>query len=184
MGEYIEDEEKVSYSGDGSYVVFTRLPSDYISISSGDFVMELYNVQEAHNHTITADAPVPATKTQDGQSMTLRCQRCGEVFTAGQTISHKKTLFLPKKLKTIPNEAFMGSAAQQITIPTGVTSIGSRAFANCKKLLVVVIPYTVETIADDAFEGCENVAFVCSGGGDYRKLSYYAEEFGFAFFRE
>ena len=46
-------------------------------------------------------------------------------------------------------------ACQAVIIPDGCTSIGSRAFADCKNLLYVRIPASVTYIAGDAFEGCE-----------------------------
>lgn len=52
---------------------------------------------------------------------------------------------------------------QQITgiyIPTGITEIESRAFVDCMRLSVVIIPETVTKIADDAFGGKKNVRIV------------------------
>ena len=37
------------------------------------------------------------------------------------------------------------------------TTIGSKAFANCRNLIYVRIPSSVTTIASDAFSGCPNV---------------------------
>ena len=63
-------------------------------------------------------------------------------------------LKLPAGLTTIDDEAFMGLACEGILIPDGCTSIGSKAFANCSKLVYVRIPAGVEDIAGDAFDGC------------------------------
>lgn len=65
-----------------------------------------------------------------------------------------KTLMLPKDLTVIDEEAFAGADCEAIVIPSGCTSIGKNAFANCKKLKYVRIPESVGTIASDAFEGC------------------------------
>lgn len=42
-----------------------------------------------------------------------------------------------------------------VTIPSGYTTIESRAFQNQKALYQIVIPASVKTIADDAFYGCD-----------------------------
>ena len=46
---------------------------------------------------------------------------------------------------------------QQVNIPEGVTAIGKRAFADCTLLRLVIIPNSVQTLADDAFSGCHPV---------------------------
>ena len=38
--------------------------------------------------------------------------------------------------------------------PSGLRSIGSRAFANCSRLWNIRIPSDVQSIAEDAFDGC------------------------------
>lgn len=43
-----------------------------------------------------------------------------------------------------------------------VTAVGSRAFADCKELTKVRIPYTVRHVADDAFVGCDSLEDVDS----------------------
>ena len=41
-----------------------------------------------------------------------------------------------------------------VTIPSGYTTIGSKAFQNQKELYQIVIPASVKNIAEDAFYGC------------------------------
>ena len=57
----------------------------------------------------------------------------------------------------------MGVDAQQITLPSGLRAIGSRAFAGCGSLLIAVFPASVDSIADDAFDGSD-VAVICPDG--------------------
>ena len=71
--------------------------------------------------------------------------------------------YLPASLGTIGGEALAGISARTVVIPSGATSIGARAFADCSELKYVEIPDSVTSIADDAFEG-STVTFICSAG--------------------
>ena len=63
------------------------------------------------------------------------------------------TLTLPDGLREIEAEAFYGDTAlDEVVIPYGVTSIGSRAFAY-SSVRQIVIPATVTELAEDAFVG-------------------------------
>ena len=98
----------------------------------------------------------PATRESDGMTRFEYCSGCGEMLTEGTVIPHERAMFLPAAIREIADEAFVGSRAMQVTLPEGAQSIGSRAFADCDELLLVVIPSTVTYIADDAFEGSPN----------------------------
>lgn len=65
----------------------------------------------------------------------------------------KTKLRLPAGTKEIEAGAFEGIATQMVVIPGGCTTIGSRAFANCRHLEIVEIPGSVTQIASDAFSG-------------------------------
>ena len=47
-----------------------------------------------------------------------------------------------------------GELVTNLTIPEGVTSIGSYAFYNCDSIIQITIPNSIETIGEDAFYGC------------------------------
>ncbi len=42
-------------------------------------------------------------------------------------------------------------------IPEGCLSIGDRAFANCKNLVYIHLPSTLNSIAENAFDGSSHV---------------------------
>lgn len=48
----------------------------------------------------------------------------------------------------------------KVTIPSGVSSIGSRAFSSCTKVTSVTIPSGVTSIGDHAFNGCTGLTSV------------------------
>ena len=50
-----------------------------------------------------------------------------------------------------------------IVIPSGVTSIGDRAFANCSSLTGIEIPSSMTSIGDDAFSYCTSLTSVTFG---------------------
>jgi hypothetical protein len=68
----------------------------------------------------------------------------------------------PANLSTIPNGVFSGSYLQNIVIPEGVTTLGSRggdnepigAFEGCISLVSVTFPSTIRNIYSRAFTGC------------------------------
>lgn len=106
-----------------------------------------------------------------------------------------KSFAAPARLKTIGAYAFMGSGITSVTLNDGLDKINSFAFA-FTKIPGVAVPYTVSTIASNAFARCSElssvtfketpkdadaVALTISGGAKSSTLStshtYYSEEF-------
>lgn len=62
---------------------------------------------------------------------------------------------LDENLKHIEAGAYEGDPhCGEVICPAGLESIGSRAFADCKRLWCIRIPSGVQSIAEDAFAGC------------------------------
>ena len=59
----------------------------------------------------------------------------------------------PDHLTIIGEEAFSGMSASIVYIPDSVTSLGSKAFANCINLKQIRIPVSITEIPDDVFLG-------------------------------
>ena len=72
-------------------------------------------------------------------------------------------LRIPETTAAILEETYAGSGVVSVVIPEGVTSIGSRAFADCAQLKLIVIPATVTEIAADAFEGTNAIIITSDG---------------------
>ncbi len=76
---------------------------------------------------------------------------------AGRTV-------LPGRLKTVEEEAFAGDRRLNVAVVgEGVTVIGPRAFAG-SALKVVYLPASLESIAADAFDGCDGMTVISPPG--------------------
>ena len=133
----------------------------------------LANIPKLDHNWVQAPSTA-ATDTADGVRGGTACSACGTVLREAAAVSAQRVLRIPAMMEEIGEEAFVGIAAQQITIPAGTRSIGSKAFADCNNLLIAVIPSSVSEIANDAFDGSD-VSVICPNGcyaadwcGDHR----------------
>lgn len=80
-----------------------------------------------------------------------------------------ETYIVNKNTKIIGDQAFMHTNYKNILIPNGVEEIHSMAFAYAEHYegLTVVIPGSIKTIADDAFEGANIKAIKIARYGSY-----------------
>jgi len=67
-----------------------------------------------------------------------------------------------------------------VICPVGLESIGSRAFAKCKRLWTIRIPSTVQTIAEDAFADCGEFSIFTEHRDS--EAARYAERHGITLF--
>jgi len=72
----------------------------------------------------------------------------------------KSIVTLPAGTTTIEAEAFRNTDAEYVIVPDGCKTIGSKAFANMSSLKYVQLPASIESIADDAFDGCAIVEII------------------------
>ncbi len=72
---------------------------------------------------------------------------------------------MPKSVKTISARCFAKCGLTRVTIPNGVTSIGSEAFSYCNELTKVTIPNGVTDIGSKTFYGCGKLTDVTIGNG-------------------
>ena len=119
----------------------------------------IITIVESHEETVTSEGKEP-TFDEAGFTEGQFCELCGEVLSGHNEIPALKylsVLYLPDHLGKIESEAFSNLTCQAIIISDGCTTIEEKAFAENDNLLYVHIPASVTTIADDAFEGCNNV---------------------------
>ncbi len=83
----------------------------------------------------------------------------------------KADFILPSGTIAVEDEAFYNSAVKLVKLPEGITSIGRKAFADCRSLEGIYIPASCSVIAADAFEGDDNVIFYCQAGSYAERYS-------------
>lgn len=64
----------------------------------------------------------------------------------------------------IGEELLSGTDIEGAILTDGIKYIGNKAFADCKKLHQIVLPYTLVDIGDKAFENCESLKSIALPG--------------------
>ena len=86
------------------------------------------------------------------------------VLSIADTCAFAVILELPESLTIIDEEAFYGTdSIDEVLVHDEVTEIRSKAFAD-SSLTEINLPGSIEYIADDAFDGCEDVAVTAEQG--------------------
>ncbi len=79
-----------------------------------------------------------------------------EIFGNGEIQSYKKAPYV--YVETIP---WKNDGVEVVIIKDGITSIGSEAFLNCKKLKTLYLPKTLKYgIGEDTFKGCSSLTSI------------------------
>ena len=84
------------------------------------------------------------------------------------------SITIPEGVTSIGSSAFEGcSSLTSITIPEGVTSIGSYAFSGCRSLTSITIPESVTSIGSRAFYDCSSLTSITIPEG-VTSIGYHA----------
>ena len=71
-----------------------------------------------------------------------------------------KTVSIPSNITTIGSRSFYGCGISSIVIPDNVTSIEGRAFANCKDLVNISLPSNITKLPTQMLFGCTKLTSV------------------------
>lgn len=117
--------------------------------------------------------PAPNSRAFEYTTPVIYCKEGSEPASWAQQIGYEVVLIdpadfselnvlkLPEGLYTMGGEAFLNINANVVVIPDGIEVIPDGAFSGNGQLLSVYMPNSVTFIAEDAFEGCTNVRFIC-----------------------
>lgn len=121
------------------------------------------NVTWSSSNTAVATVSGGKVTAVANGTATITCKTADGKHAAACTVVvyGEKKLVLPADLVVIDSEAFRQSAMDTVIISPNTESIGSKAFADCDDLSIIYMPDRVVQIAEDAFDGSENVCFVC-----------------------
>lgn len=95
--------------------------------------------------------------TVNGKKVKVKIVPDGAYGLVATTARSGMEMLLPAALTVIDAEAFYGIEASSVALGESVTSIGARAFANCKKLKKIYIPASVTSIDTTAFDGVKGL---------------------------
>ena len=110
-----------------------------------------------------ASVSIPSSVTSIGESAFCNCSNLKSVYITDLAAWCKIEFSSYDSNPLCSNCAELyinGEKATNIEIPTGVTSIGSRAFEYCRSLTSVTIPEGVTSIGRSAFYNCSNLTSV------------------------
>ena len=107
------------------------------------------------------DILVPGTALQPGhlyritaEAQASGCEPASESIRLA-VVPLDGVLRLPASLTEVEEQAFEGSAVKMVCIPAGVSHLGSRAFADCPDLVIVLLESADTVWEEDAFEGAD-----------------------------
>ena len=111
------------------------------------------------------NAKIPTSAISKLPKNTLQCVE----ITSGGSIpedafsdcSNLTSITLPAGITKIGTSAFSGcSNLTSITLPAGITEIGTSAFSGCSNLTSITLPAGITEIGTSAFSGCSNLTSI------------------------
>ena len=91
--------------------------------------------------------------------------------TAEQEKEEQPSVTLPVSLQVIGEEAFEGTALQNVVLPESVREIGDRAFADNEDLLAVQLPGELQSVGDDILAESENAVLAVYANSSAQDLA-------------
>ena len=127
-------------------------------ITIPDGVTSIGNIAFSHC-TLLESITIPASVTEIGSNAFDNCTSLAKVYISDLAAWCGITFgpFNANPLIYAHDLYISGELATDITIPDGVTSIGSAAFFHCTSLESITIPASVTEIGGNAFDACTNL---------------------------
>ena len=101
---------------------------------------------------------IPNSVTSIGKGAFLNCSGLTKIDVASDNTTYDSRDNCNAIIETVSNTLIVG--CQNTIIPNSVTSIGESAFESCEGLTSVEIPNSVTSIGESAFESCEGLTSV------------------------
>ena len=137
-----------------------EIQEQYIDLSNYPDVL----VTDDNGKELLEEVDFTVEETEIGETLKKVVIQGTGNYTSTVTMLHKvpggNELILPQETKRVESEAFAGSDIEAVVIPYGCQSIGSRAFANCRKLEKVYVPQGFDGFGENVFDGCGSIEFI------------------------
>lgn len=168
-----------------AYREFSRLVAEADAIIDNDARMEAFAVAEAYliDHALVIPAYLQTSwELTRVNSLSMSSVGFGSANYRWVDILSSDTPYTQEQMRqeiqsqqadeqvllvraaTIEQEAFRNIGAKTVEIADSCRSIGPLAFADCSRLRKVIIPATVQTIDNSAFDGCDGLTIYCAPG--------------------
>ncbi len=135
--------------------MFVTLPASLTKIGTSSF----QNCTKLTSLTIPEKVATIGNNAFKGSGITsliynaTNCTTYGSQSAPVLDSSKLTSVYFGNSVTTIPDYICSGSGITSVTLPASLTKIGTSAFQNCTKLVVITIPEKVTTIGDNAFKG-------------------------------
>ena len=153
--------------GEESALAVDTLFDTPVTVWEGDHTVSITHygsVRDCTYHT--------AVYVKDAAGNTASCSGDDTAAYIPMLFSSANRLILPAELKMIAEGAFEGDMSfGEVVLQDGVETIGSRAFADCGRLVKIHVPDSVMQIAADAFANSSNVVLVCESNNTAAQLA-------------
>ncbi len=126
----------------------------YYNITGNNTVEVTYS--DRNNNTYSGSISVPETVTNNGTEYSVT--KIGEYAFQGSAVT---SVSMPEGITSIGTSAFSGCGnLESVTLPESLTTLGNDAFRSCSSLKTIKIPSGVTAIPDFCFGNCSSLESV------------------------
>ena len=130
----------------------------YTAIASWDGTSSEITIKPSVNHNDKTYSVVGINQFETNSVVTsVTIESNSSLVLADGTFKNNyelSSIIIGDGIQTLPADFCLGTKVVSVTIPSTVTEIGTRCFANCTSLTTVALPSGMSTIPAAAFRGC------------------------------